>query len=443
MGYLLSFIILVSAIIIIYISDYKNNGIFCPPIFFSFLIILGFVIPYPLVEFMGDLNPYYLFWPYAYNNYEDSMNKSLFIALLSLWLFFIGFRIAMRMKFSNNAVIKTNDYTLSIKNKTFLPFTILIGFICLLFIIISFIKAGGIGIYFAGNENRVEALEGKNIFALAQNSFAGIFILWYYINVNKKSAFFKFAFGLTAFVFLLITNSKSPLFVLLISIFIIHYYRVKKIGFFNVFYISISFILCLISWELFFREFLVVGEVVTVGKDLTIFENILLKFGDFFIGNFMQLQTTSIIVDSYPNNFNYLNGSSLLMVVLIFLPRTLFPNKPFTAAGDLTLSIWPEKFRFNGTTMPPGFLGELYMNFSWFGVFLGTILVGFIYGFLWKRFVESPNDLSNSIASVISISLMLHFFRGEFSSPFVLGFFFYFPIFFNKYLIKAKHICVE
>lgn len=413
------------SILIIKFSNIKNNGLFFPPVLFSILIILGFVIPVPFITYFGDLNPFFIFWPYEYNNFENSIVKAELAAILANVFFFIGFR--SKYNINNNSEIlfvknrfRSNDYI----SELYISLTL---FICLLSAFLAIYRVGGISNYFAGNDNRVEAMSGFNIFSLIQNSFAGLFLYWYFINLKNSIKIQKKIFFISATILLLLSNSKSPLFILFFCLVLFFYYFKKRVSNSTILIGSLLFMFIFIFWEMFFREYMVAGEVVTFKDELSFSQNLIMKFGNFFLGNFMQVQTVSIIMDSYPAKYSFIYGSSFLMVFLIWIPRVIFPNKPLTAAGDFTISLWPEAFYRNGTTLPPGLVGELYMNFSWLGIIIGIFLIGRFYGFLWEKLANSKNDFFYSVTAVIFVSLMLHFFRGELSAPLLSGIFFIIP----------------
>jgi oligosaccharide repeat unit polymerase len=288
-------------------------------------------------------------------------------------------------------------------------------------------KAGGVSKYFAGNSNRVEAMAGMNIFALVQNTFAGLFLYWILIYGFNRGLIKMILFFLMAISLLLLSNSKSPIFVLIFSLVILFYYLKFRISFLGILFGSLFVMLGFVFWEVYFREFMVSGEIVTLYNDFSLAQNLFLKFGDFFLGNFMQVQTVSIIMDAYPFVHSHLYGSSIIMIVVIWIPRILFPGKPLTAAGDFTNSVWPDPVQTNGSTLPPGLIGELYMNFSWIGILIGMILIGYFYGILWRKFTHCPTDFYFSGIAVIFTALLLHFFRGELSAPFLSGVFFILP----------------
>ena len=433
-------VLIICFFLVNYLSNLKVNGLFYPPAFFSYLIFLGFIIPYPIVTSLGEDSPFFLVWNYKYMDFDQGIQNSLLAAILSLTFFFLGFKFALTPKQYNRiqkiAFLKHPQ----IINKFFFPlFTLTLFFLCLILLVIRIIQVGGLSSYFSGNENRVEFFEGNNIFALMQNCFAGAFLFWYFVNLKKSSFFSKTIFFLFSLILLLSSNSKSPLFVLLVSMFVFYYYFKYRISAIKLVFISFIFMFFFVSWELIFREYFVIGELASYDTSISASQNFWTMFGWFFVGNFMQLQTVSIVIDHYQSGSHLLYGSSFLMIVLIALPRLIFPWKPLTAAGEFTLLLWPEKYDYNGTTLPPGLIGELYMNFSWAGIIIGIFIIGFIYGLLWKKFKDDKDDVKYTILFAIALSLLLHIFRGELSSPILLGFFFYIPtLILTKFSRKDK-----
>lgn len=420
--------------IIIFFSKIKKNGIFYPPIFFSFLVILGFVIPIPFIIELKELNPFYLFWNYTYTNFEKSIINAEIAAILSLVFFCIGFKLSLIGIKKDTGKLKKNNFL--IDSNVFNLFFFIFLFISLVSLFFIIIKFGGLSSFFSGNENRVKTLEGMNIVALVQVCFSGLFISWCFINKNSFFTLKFWLFFILTLFFLLLNNSKAPIFVLFTSVFIIYYYYIKRVRLLALLIGSFSFIFVFIFWELLFREYFVLGEFASYNSNDSILQNLSFKFGEFFTGNFMQVQTVSIIMDSFPSNFNFFYGSSILMIFYLWIPRFFFPNKPLTGAGEFTLTLWPDKYLHNGATLPPGLIGELYLNFSWYGIVFGMLIIGFTYGYYWKKFaINKNNDFVNSIFFVILISLMIHFFRGELCSPLLLSIFFIVPAIFLKKFI--------
>jgi hypothetical protein len=77
------------------------------------------------------------------------------------------------------------------------------------------------------------------------------------------------------------------------------------------------------------------------------------------------------------------NGRTLVELVLAFVPRIIWPDKPGVAAGQLFNK---EVIRGIGDTyVSPSHLGELYWNFGWPGLIVGMTLIGMLLGFVGAK----------------------------------------------------------
>ena len=90
--------------------------------------------------------------------------------------------------------------------------------------------------------------------------------------------------------------------------------------------------------------------------------------------NFVSIGKTSIVVDSIPDQFDYLYGESYFYWVYAAVPRAIWPNKPPVKLG---LILGPKIFGSNlNTGVPPGAIGEAYINFGIYGVVFVLFLTG-------------------------------------------------------------------
>jgi len=99
-------------------------------------------------------------------------------------------------------------------------------------------------------------------------------------------------------------------------------------------------------------------------------------------GYFMGIDKTSVIVDAVPERVDYLNGKSLVLFLLGPIPRTWWPEKPVVRIG---LFVGQEILqRDNDSGTPPGYIGELYLNYGHLAVTIGMFVFGLIYGLLYR-----------------------------------------------------------
>lgn len=89
--------------------------------------------------------------------------------------------------------------------------------------------------------------------------------------------------------------------------------------------------------------------------------------------------TVELIMARTGNDLPYQNGYTLSPLLYILIPRFILPSKPDVPVGQLfnrefNISASPD------TWISTSFIGELYWNFSWPGIILGMLIVGYIFG---------------------------------------------------------------
>jgi hypothetical protein len=82
-------------------------------------------------------------------------------------------------------------------------------------------------------------------------------------------------------------------------------------------------------------------------------------------------------------------GKTYLDVVLFLVPRPIWPDKPkafSTAVGDYVTE--------DGNDVPPGLIGELYVNFRWPGIVFGMTLLGMLMRFIYEHSRQSYGGIA-------------------------------------------------
>ena len=96
----------------------------------------------------------------------------------------------------------------------------------------------------------------------------------------------------------------------------------------------------------------------------------------------------ALIVEEFPRSYPYLLGESWVGIVTAFVPRWIWPDK----ADHYE---WLDNrivFRISGIPAPTPYVGVLYANFSWIGIFLGTMLFGMFHRGLYEWRALEPRD---------------------------------------------------
>jgi hypothetical protein len=97
-------------------------------------------------------------------------------------------------------------------------------------------------------------------------------------------------------------------------------------------------------------------------------------------------------------------GSTFLRIFSQFIPRFLWPNKPF----DLGIEIGQLFSRDTLSGTPPGFFAEMYMNFSFPGVVLGGLFLGMLTAYLYKNWMLNPHNVTGLVLySIVAPRLLL------------------------------------
>lgn len=93
--------------------------------------------------------------------------------------------------------------------------------------------------------------------------------------------------------------------------------------------------------------------------------------------NFADFYSAAHIMDAVPDRLAPANGSTITGWVAAPIPRALWPDKPLVHSGPII----GEVIYGNGRSgVPPGLVSEMYWNWGWMGVLLGTPLCGFLLG---------------------------------------------------------------
>ena len=83
-------------------------------------------------------------------------------------------------------------------------------------------------------------------------------------------------------------------------------------------------------------------------------------------GNLFGLGKTGILINAVPEKIDFQNGSTYGLWAIAPIPREIWPDKPIVRIGGIVGSV------VYGTTersgVPPGYIGEAFLNFGWWGV---------------------------------------------------------------------------
>ncbi|MBP5144240.1 oligosaccharide repeat unit polymerase, partial [Pseudomonas chlororaphis] len=256
---------------------------------------------------------------------------------------------------------------------------------------------GGVSGLLQGASDRIRAFAGLNGLFLLENLLLSVSLAWFIrlTRGEKKKLSERFCFWLYLFVALFVCalqGQKSTIFIIILSLIIVRHYRVQRVSLVKGAVLGFVMFVSLMIYHLLKQELLATGRFFFINEEQGVFLSFVHLLATQFTGNLMQLQTMTVLVDAMPKGLEWQNGSTLLMIVLILIPSGLFPDKPLTAAGVFTGAFWPDKWLMEGTTLPPGIFGELYMNFGALGVLFGGLFLGLLWGRLYGAVIYNPKS---------------------------------------------------
>jgi oligosaccharide repeat unit polymerase len=101
--------------------------------------------------------------------------------------------------------------------------------------------------------------------------------------------------------------------------------------------------------------------------------------------NLFCVAKTAHILEAVPDKLEYQYGKTFLTWVFAPIPRTLWKEKPVVRIGnELGEAIFQRRDKSTG--VPPGFIGELYMNFGFMGILIGMYFLGLLLKLLYSSF---------------------------------------------------------
>jgi oligosaccharide repeat unit polymerase len=401
------------------IRDRQVDWVGAAPVFAASMLC-GFVLP--LGPYLEGIDGFTLRFPILLSD-PTSVRRALNLAAWGALAFGAGFLAVPRLADANPAravsVWRADRFAVAATSMS-LAGLLLFG--------IGVALLGGLSALFAALGDRLRQFEGKNYFFQAIVVHLSVALVWFVRLLRDGRAPLKapgFAVFLSvAFTLVGLLGNKSTLFVAVVALAVI-YARLRRALTLPIALLgAAALIVGLTIYALFAREYLVTGALQSIDQfdAASIWRVVQVELG----GNFIQLQTLSILIDQMPGTLDWQMGKTPLALVTMPVPRVLWPGKPLPATGPFTDAFFPGLYDSGGTTIPPGLLGEWYMNFGQVGVVLGMLAFGVLYGWLAARWRRLRDDAS-LLAYALMVGLLPHYVRGEMVSATVAFLLIYLP----------------
>jgi hypothetical protein len=133
------------------------------------------------------------------------------------------------------------------------------------------------------------------------------------------------------------------------------------------------------------------------------------KFGDYMLEGLVAtgsrldaLGITSIIVRDAGTRVPYQYGWSLGYIFISYVPRILWPGKPWTTIGGWVTDHFGSGPMIQSAT-GPSWIGEFYFNFGWAGVVIGMALLGAWFRWLQEAFLGVDATIPALLAGLLAL----------------------------------------
>lgn len=146
------------------------------------------------------------------------------------------------------------------------------------------------------------------------------------------------------------------------------------------------------------------------------------------------------------NYQTHISPLTLLKPIFIFIPRSIWPNKPGALSEELVKQL---NLPFDkGMSIPPGFVGESYVYFGIVGIILASIVFGVLcgiadqYSLKLRTSKEGLHSVQLILITIISIQIIMGSIRGDTATNIQESLYLFLPLgimfWLSKFKIKLK-----
>jgi oligosaccharide repeat unit polymerase len=368
--------------------------------FITFYLMLFYV--QPIVYYLTEEN---------YNYQLIHVKTMTFLVITFLHLFMIG-GLFFASKKIHNPDVKIEFFNM--KKATNL--TLLITLFC---VFLLFIDAGTLNILGLSRFELKNAGSRLRLIATYGLYLTSVLFFLVFFTIKKRSRFNLFIWIIFVVLFevliFLFFRTRSMMVVHLSSVVVGYYYSycyyrgsvnkrlTKKVK--SLFLVMIIGFLAIVTR--FFRGFLQPSSHVSEFEfDWSVFLKESVETGDLGYSNIV-LEVVSLV----PTMYDHFYGQSYFRLLLIFIPRSIWPEKPINT--ETIVGGWLNP-GVEGMSVPPGVAGDLYLNFGMIGVIF-SVFFGMLFSLLDKKLT-----ISNFMLWAVSATWIYHLVRGGFTNPIVI-----------------------
>ncbi|BDX07671.1 hypothetical protein MACH26_31920 [Planctobacterium marinum] len=153
----------------------------------------------------------------------------------------------------------------------------------------------------------------------------------------------------------------------------------------------------------------------------------------------LAIDKLALIVGKVSEKELYLYGETFANILVMPIPRVLWEDKPAMESRlFVTREIYGKEDSMSGT--PPGFIGELFINFSWIGITIGMFLTGAFSRVMWNSLKKSNNNPLVAVLYTVYLISLFSLFGVDLQGGLIFFLKLFIPIWvFGRYYIRPTN----
>jgi oligosaccharide repeat unit polymerase len=394
---------------------FLKNGkvdVFEPSAIVSVCFLFGYVLPIP--EFLDGQDELSKFIGLRISDFYGSLRLALLAVILGVLCFYVGYYVLPRKPKPRPPVGDQGaEDVLAWNGRRLLGIGVSYSVVGLVLFALGIYFLGGPSRLFAGIGDRIVAFAGLNYFVQAIQALLVVSLIWWsHLLITRRIRKLWFwAYAVWGVVLSSLTGNKSTIVVVVLAATLLYHLLYRKINARRAVVGGATVLALVTAIGLFTREYLAVRYFPTYNPH-DVVGSAQGWLSSALGGNFMQIQTLTVLADRVPTQLPYQWGRTYLAFFTAPVPRALSPHKLLPAPGIFTLAVWPHLWLEEGTTIPPGLVGEMYMNFGFPGIAVGMAM----FGYLLARLQAACGPRYRTVWVLfyaLMVGMIPHFIRGD------------------------------
>lgn len=390
----------------------RRFDLFEPPIVLTGVWLVAYV--FPSLTILAGVDPLWNLWgPRA-----SGATRSLLSSALSLSTGFFAAFLSGYLLFRTRAEASAQPARFALVPQRFRAWSLVTAATALALFVVFVGQIGGLAVLLSNLHDRVRLFAGLNYLGLPILSLLSVVLLGYarLLLAGERPglgflALLAFAFGINT-----LQGTKTNLLAAAIALVVTRHYLSRPIRVTTVVVFGVGAALAALSFDLFFREYLVNRVIVTLPFGSSPLALAREAWVIFYANALTPTQVLMLMVDGMPLTLPFQVGQPYLAMVTMAVPRALFPEKPPVATEIFSRTFFPELLD-HGTSIPASLVGEFYMNFGAPGVLLGGLLAGCGMRWLYGRLQSRRREPTVVPLYGLVIGTLLPWIRGDSFGP--------------------------